>query len=428
MQPIRIVKTPRERQVAGTMLGLAFWTAISQACGLTALLLFANALSPADFGKLSGAIFLQQFFSTISVSGFRSVVIREIVKRPEHRDAIAGSYLFLAVLLGLLIFLVTAVAVWWLPIESEERTVYLVIALGHVGACLIPNALYDASQSQVRGAAVSASVEIAGTLAIGVGFLLSVITIPVAAALIAGKWIAAAIIGLADYTRQQNDFRPRLDQSQIRSLWKSARLMSFATMLNVAPAALGVPLTRVLFGAGEAGLFAIAAFVFRTHATVAGLLTRTVFPHVAGVYGETGSFKRRLFIAFGCLSASLTAIAVICSEMMLRGFLPEEYHAARWTIALMLVAATIRVGGVLGNMYLITRYRERLLAAIAVGGMLTFAMILVLPMDNAGRNQTALAILGSSIVMTASLLAMFNRTSTGEAMADARGQVDEVLD
>jgi O-antigen/teichoic acid export membrane protein len=425
---MKIAKTSGERRVAGTMLGLAFWTIVSQACGVSVLLMFANSLSTADFGKLSGAMFLQQFFSTISVSGFRSIVIREIVKRPQDHNLIAGSYLFLSALLGGLILLGTLIIVLLLPLGMDERMAYGLIAFGHIGACLIPNALYDASQSQVRGAGLAAIVEVFATLAIVICFCVGAITIPVAASLVTGKWIVTAIAGLADYGRRQDNFRPRVDRHQVRSLWSSARLMSVATTLNVAPAALGVPLTRALFGAGEAGLLAIAVFVFRTHALVTGLLTRTVFPHVAGTFGETQSFIRRMALAYGSLTLFLTTMAVIGSEIMLRFFLPPEYLAARWTIALILVAATIRVGGVAGNLYLIARYRERTLLAISMTGMTVFAISLMLPLNMDGRNQTAIAILTASILMAGSLLMINTRQSTDKAISDTDGDFGETLD
>ncbi|WP_197451782.1 lipopolysaccharide biosynthesis protein [Rosistilla oblonga] len=398
------LKTAGERRVASVMIGLVICTVVSQTCAAATFLLFANSLGTADFGKLSGAMFFQQFFSTLSVSGFRNVVIRELVKHPEQQNAITGSYLFLSGGIGLVMVFLLAIASLLVPIDSGERMAYLVISIGHVGACLIPNAIYDAKGQQVRGASIAACVDVIAVMLTSALFGLEMISVPIAASLVAGKWTLVAAASLTDLAVRNADFRPSFDWSQASSLWKSARMMSIATTLNVAPLSLGVSLTRILFGAGEAGLFAIAAFVLRSHVTVIGLLTRTVFPHVVSATGETPSFARRVFAAFGGVTLLVTTAAFACSEVALAFFLPSEYQASRITIAIVLLAGTVRVAGVVGNMYLVAQYSEQALVAIAIVGVAVFAIALVIPLPVCGRNQMALALLASSATMAVNLL------------------------
>ncbi|MCP4888050.1 MAG: oligosaccharide flippase family protein [Planctomycetaceae bacterium] len=112
--------TEGERQVAFSMSGLVICMVISQACAAATFLIFANSLGTANFGKLSGAIFLQNFFSTMSISGFRSVVIRELIKRPERQSRIIGSYLFLSGLIGCVILLLTTSTVFFFRLKMMK--------------------------------------------------------------------------------------------------------------------------------------------------------------------------------------------------------------------------------------------------------------------------------------------------------------------
>jgi O-antigen/teichoic acid export membrane protein len=425
LRQFRFAKTPGERQVSVTMVGLVVFTGISQAAGAVTFLILTNGLTTIEFGKLAGALFLQQFFATMSISGFRNIAIREMIRRPERRDQIAGSYLFLSGGMGALILILTALVVSFLPIETDERLCYLLIAFGHWGACLFPTALFDADQSQVAAVAISTLCEAIAVGVIAVCWWIDSLTIPIAAGVIAGKWIASAVLGIAVYKFRHAALRPIFDLAEVKSLWNSAGLMSLATLLNVAPAALGVTLTRILFGSAQAGLFGVAAFVFRTHVTLIGLLTRAVYPHIIGRFGETTSFKKRLLAAYLGLTATLTVLGLICSELMVRYLLPPEFEATRSMIALMLVAATVRVGGIIGNMYLIARHSERLLVIISLLSGFVFGMVLCLPVGAPGGMRTAFAMIAAALVTLVSLAGLFSPLASNAELVDARNLLSD---
>ncbi|MCP4888052.1 MAG: hypothetical protein GY904_15730 [Planctomycetaceae bacterium] len=71
---------------------------------------------------------------------------------------------------------------------------------------------------------------------------------------------------------------------------------------------------------------------------------------------------------------------------------------------IILLAATIRVAGVVGNMYLVAHYHERTLIAIAIIAFVAFGFTIALPLPVAGRNQIGLAIVASCVCMAGSLL------------------------
>ncbi|MDG2223953.1 MAG: hypothetical protein P8L85_21410 [Rubripirellula sp.] len=404
------------------MLGLVGCTVASQLCGAFAFLIFANALSTSELGILSSALFLQQFFATMSISGLRSIVIREIVRQPDQRNAFAGSYLLLSGSIGLVIVFFTALITHVLPIGNDERFVYVAIAVGHVGACLIPNALFDAENRQVHAAAISTACELMFVVIIACFGGFGGLSMPLAAGLIAGKWIVSAIAGFWEFNRINASFRPTVNRSAVVILYKSAQLTSLATVLNVAPAAIGVVLTRVLFGSTQAGLFAIAAFVFRTHATLVGLLTRTIYPHVVGALGETVSFKARMLRGYLAYTLTLTGMGFICSELLLSYILRPEFQSSRWMIAIMLVAATIRVGGIIGNMYLIARFQERLLACFSVMSVAAFAIVQLAPTGLSGGHQTAFATLVAASVTLLSLIGLRAHPETTEATPEVSNE------
>jgi O-antigen/teichoic acid export membrane protein len=389
------------------MLGLAICTGISQLAGAIVFVILAKALTPLEFGHLSGAVFLQQLFTTIGIAGLRNVVIRESIQSPGKKGLIGGSYLFLSGGIGLFTVLITALTVSFLPIGYDEKLAYLLIAFGHLGACLFPLALFDAEQLQVEAAAITTICEVGCLIAFAVCWWTNGITVPSAAVFFAAKWCVSSIIGLTQFKLRHPAYGLRVDYLTLLDLLKSAQVLSLGTMLNVAPAALGVTLTRILFGPIQAGLFAVAAFVFRTHATVIGLFTRTVYPHVIGKFGETKSFKRRLFAAYLGVTTTLTIVGAVCSELMIRYVLPMEFKQSRWMIALMLVAATVRVGGIIGNMYLIAHQKERRLTTIAVFGVMAFALTLLIPLDIAGGSRMALATIVSATVTLLSLVSLF---------------------
>ncbi|MCP4885499.1 MAG: hypothetical protein GY904_02680 [Planctomycetaceae bacterium] len=358
----------------------------------------------------------------MSVSGLRSIVIREIVRQPDQRNAFAGSYLLLSGSIGLVIVFVTVLITHILPIGNDERFVYVAIAVGHVGACLIPNALFDAENRQVHAAAISTACELMFVVIIACLGGFGGLSMPLAACLIAGKWIVSAIAGFWEYNRINASFRPTVNRSAVVVLYKSAQLTSLATVLNAAPAAFGVVLTRLLFGSTQAGLFAIAAFVFRTHATLVGLLTRTIYPQVVGGLGETAAFKARMLRSYVAYTLALTGMGFICSELLLRYILRTDFQSSWWMIAVMLVAATIRVGGIIGDMYLIARFQERRLVVFSVMSVAAFAIVQFAPIGRSGGYQTAFATLVAASVTLLSLVVLLANPETTEATPEVSNE------
>ncbi len=90
----------------------------------------ARYLGPARFGLLSYAVSFVALFSIISILGLNSIIVRELVNKPDDRDILLGTVFILRVLGSLLVLGILAVVIFFTDNNSFTRLLIFIIATG----------------------------------------------------------------------------------------------------------------------------------------------------------------------------------------------------------------------------------------------------------------------------------------------------------
>jgi O-antigen/teichoic acid export membrane protein len=86
-------------------------------------------LSPADFGILSFALSFIFIFSVISDGGFETVLVRDLIHRPQDAAVLMGSSYQLRWWLTLFSIAVAAILCWALPLEGITRILIMIAGI-----------------------------------------------------------------------------------------------------------------------------------------------------------------------------------------------------------------------------------------------------------------------------------------------------------
>jgi len=85
---------------------------------------------------------------------------------------------------------------------------------------------------------------------------------------------------------------------------------------------------------------------------------RLLQPHIAGRYGQTWAFLKKLTLFSTAYLGSLLLVVWLGAGLAITILLPAEYHDAVWPATLMLLGAALAAVGRIGAMYLVVLRRE----------------------------------------------------------------------
>jgi O-antigen/teichoic acid export membrane protein len=168
---------------------------------------------------------------------------------------------------------------------------------------------------------------------------------------------------------------------------------------------LGVPLVRFYQGDSAAGVFAIPTQVALTYQLVSAVVLRILQPHIAGPYGFTVSFLKKL-ILFSVLFHVLLYLAGAMSATCLILFvLPVGYQGALGSLFVLLAASFfLALAGVNGS-YLMLLRQERVGLAINVASAIFYLLLgWILVPALSGLGAALAALLAYALLMTCGLV------------------------
>jgi PST family polysaccharide transporter len=213
------------RALVEAALGNAGWLLAEKlarlAIGFTVGALVARYLGPERFGELSYALALAALFAFLASIGLDAVVVRELSRRPEERDAILGSAFALKAAGGLAAFACATGATLFLDDAAGSlRSLVLPAALAFVLQAFDAVDLWFQSRLRARYAVLARN---AAFLAVA---LLKLALIALGAPLAAFAWavLAEAALAAAALTAAYRVDRNRMGAWRVRKEWIAALL------------------------------------------------------------------------------------------------------------------------------------------------------------------------------------------------------------
>ena len=269
-------------------------------------------LGPERYGLLSYVLGFVGVAAPLATLGYTTVVVRELVRRPDRTGAVLGSALGLNLAGGLLVLLgVNALA----HLRLEPGVAWLV-SLASLGVLFKPTAVYDAYfQSVVRvrypvaarsgGQLLTAAARLLGCW-LGAGVLWFV-GAPLLGALLAGGLLYYYFRRRGGGAREQWNF----DRAEARHIGLASLPLLATNAFNVVNLRVDTLIVRELLGDAATGVYAAAATLSEAWYFLPGTLLTALFPLlVRHQRDEAAGYRRALVTLCGGFFYLAVAIAL----------------------------------------------------------------------------------------------------------------------
>jgi O-antigen/teichoic acid export membrane protein len=248
------------------------------ALGAASLAILTRYLGPDDYGKFTLALMYMQLFGVLADVGLFTTVVREISKRPERTEELAGNALTLRLLLSIAVICLASAISLLLPYPPDVR-VAIVLAGGPLLFGMLTSSLVTVLQARlVMGRAVVGDV-LGRAVTLGLTVLVAALDLGFYAVMGAAAGGAAAtlvVTWLLSHRITKIRFRADL------AVWRPLLLASV-------PLGLALAINEIYFRADtliislyqpydEVGLYTLAYRILEFTLMLGTILLTTVFP------------------------------------------------------------------------------------------------------------------------------------------------------
>lgn len=362
----------------------------------------ARFLGPAGYGALNYALAFAALFTVVAGLGLDSIVIRELVRHPERRDALLGTAFVMRFSGALLSLALLGGAVFCHISEPGMRALILIIGSSVLFQCF--GVIELEFQAQVRSSSV-VRVQLCASLAAS---MLKLFMIQAGAGVGAFAWafvLESMLVacGLVLAWRRQGLFSAwRFDRGLARQLLKPA----WPLALSGAAATLYLKIDQIMInrmlGNEASGQYAVALNLSEGWYFIPMALSASVFPaiiaaHAAGEAAYHATLKKFFCLMF-LLALAVAFPVAFCSGAIISLVFGAAYLSASTALAIHCWASLFVFTGLISNQWYLLENLTRHTLYRQLGGALCNVLLNLFLIPRLGISGAALATLLSQIV------------------------------
>ena len=356
--------TEAGRNAAVNLVWLVLVTIGAQLCSMAMVYFLTTGLSQEHFGIVSFALTMQTYLMIVGMAGLPAVIIREGKQQPEQLDEITTAHFVISSLFSGTLSIVVLCTIVFVPVSFAEKLLWLGIIIGNIAICINLRPLFDMHHQQAKVGGITLFGEVCGLVAIIIAFYMGELTIPLVGAIYAAKWLGTVLLQFVVYHLTVCRLRLHVSRAVCLHILRSSWLLMVITLINTIPLSFGVIAVRLLQSKEDTAILGLATQVNTVFLMFATIGFRIVRPHIAGPYGQTPSFIRKLgLFIIGYLSALWVGLFVLSYAAIIY-LLDSAYHEAIAVIALLLLGAWLSAATRVMSMYYVDAHRERTLFVI----------------------------------------------------------------
>jgi polysaccharide transporter, PST family len=275
----------------------------------------ARYLGPADYGLLNYAISFVALFASLSLLGLNNIVVRDLVRNPENRDAILGSA-FMLKLIGGVVSIIAAVIVQYVINPDEALIMFLVviIASGFIFQSL------DVIDFWFQARVLSKYIIWAKLFALVISALLRVVCIFLKAPVLAFTLIITVdlLLGglglLLVFRFTGGSIRTwRWDPGIVKSLMRDSWPLAIAAVSSMTYMKIDQVFIKSMLGNHELGLYSASVTIAEIWYFIPLVITQTFLPVIL----KTKKISEELYIArLQMLYDVMTVLSIIVSVVI----------------------------------------------------------------------------------------------------------------
>lgn len=329
--------------------------------GLFVMVWMANYLGEENYGKYNFGRAFIEFFVVISTLGLESIVIRDIVKKPELKDRILGTTFGLRLMGGFLMVVCSVIGI--MIIRPEDHQMHIIVSIfasAYIFKSVETIDFWFQSQVQSKYAVWARNVAFLIITALKIYFILSTRSL-IHFVVLEVLLDVLSVIGLVVMYRHAGNVisKWKFEWGLAKSLIKEGMPMLLSTVMIV----IYIKLDQVMLGQiiddndKSVGIYSVAAKLSEIWYFIPMILGSSLFPSLikSKELGEETYLNR--FQSYFDLNAGIAILISLPASLLapfLFGFLfPDKYHGADLMFSIHIWAAVFVFLGVARNNYLV---------------------------------------------------------------------------
>jgi PST family polysaccharide transporter len=350
------VQLPHLRKLGTNVSWLLFDRVLRMGVGVIVLGIVSRFLTPPVFGELNYAISLVALFAAVATLGVDGIVIRELVRRPDHREEILGSAWMLKSCGALLAMSLVLAVCLITERQSGILPLAIIISVGFLPQSFDVVDLWFQRHLQSKITVLAKLGALLGSA--GVKLTLVRIEAPL-------HWFAVAqagdtlFVGLAlvfAYHRNRGSVRAwRPSARTARTLLRDGWPLIFAGVLVALYARVEQFLVRALLDTASMGIYYAAVRITDMWNFVPSLILSSIYPILVEKRQESREdYERWLQMVFDLLTGLGFVVAIgatLCGSIVISLVFGEQYRAASTVLLIQAWIAPITFGGTVRAQY-----------------------------------------------------------------------------
>jgi O-antigen/teichoic acid export membrane protein len=374
---LRAYGTEAGRTASRNFVWLAALTVLTQICGMGAVFYLTDGLGDIHFGAFAFSLSLQAYLVLLGGGGVNRICVRDGAQHPEQVDTIESSRLAITAPLSVAIFLLMTTAVCFISMPTDERILIILLSAGNIPASINMRFLFDVHHRQPISAAISLVTELAALATIIAVNEFGRLTLPAVGAIYAVKWTVACIGQFVVYHRTIRPWRWSWSRDYVRQMLVGGWPLLWAGLFASIPMRSGIFFVRWFHGDVDTAIYGLAQQIAVAYLVFCAVATRILQPHIAGPYGMTRGFIKKLLLFFVLFHATILAAALGLSATVIEAFLKPSFQAAVLPTAILLIGRMLASAGMIGGMYAIAQMRERVVLRVNICAAVFFVIACV---------------------------------------------------
>ena len=357
---------------------------LRQGLGLLVLIWMARHLGPAEFGVLNYAVAYVALVWSFTDLGLSSIVVRNLVQRPEQSGSIIGSAFCLR-LAAIAVAWALAIAgiSWARPGEPVARTLVIILTTGMVFQAADTLAWWFEALVESKYVVWARSVSFVVAAALRVALILSGAALWTFAAATAAEAVLAGF-GIALVFWWQKSRRPRLQftsataQNLLRDSWP----LIFSNLAIVIYMRLDQVMLGNMRGDAEVGVYSVVVLIAEAAYIVPMIVMPSLLPGIVAAREQSETlFYERLdhlyrLMAFLAYAVALPLLGM--SAWIVPLLFGSAYASGGPVLAVLAVAGIFTFMGVARTAYLVTTNSSKThLATVATSCLINIALNLM---------------------------------------------------
>lgn len=327
----------------------------------------ARYLGPDQFGVLSYALAVVAIFMAMSRLGMESILVRDLAKHPEQRQAYLSTAFSLVLMAAVVGVIVLGILVYLLESDPETQVYIWIISTGILFQTLLVIEYNFQSQVKAKYSSIAKSLALSFTAVSKLVFIWYGAELIHIAILYAIDHAVIGLMLLIMHVRNRQvlfikGFSSRLVKPLLKSAWPMV-LSAIAATLYVRMDQLMI---KNMLNVHELGLYAAAIKVYEGWIIVPYVISISLLPAIVKLRtSSVKNYERNMSILFSVLfwsSFSVALIATFFGDWIIRYTFGTEYLGSTTVLAIVMWAAIFSSLGSVSARYLTVEGMEKKIA------------------------------------------------------------------